>query len=340
MRNVVAPMRIGEEGLGAVGGPFDRHARLLRRPQADDLLRIDVDLGAEGAAHIWRDDPELVLRRNVIECGKHQSRDMRVLARGPQRVVLLGGVVDAERRARLDRVRDQAVVDDVELGDVLRLGDRHVDGGAIADLPIVDQVVGRLRVKLRCVRLQRFRGIDDGGQLLPVDGDRIGGVARLAARPRHDDRDGLADIAHRVGGERRIGAHIHGASVLRRDRPTADQVADAVSGELRAGEHLDHARHLGRGGGVDLADLGVRVRRANERPVAHARHAHVVGVAAAAGDEALVFLADNACANSFNAHRLPPSISFARPSPRGGGRLATPLSSLHPCSRPPQRGWP
>ena len=70
----------------------------------------------------------------------HEPRDVRVLARRPQRVVLLGRIVDAERGARLHGVRDEAVVDDVELRHVLRLGESRVGRRAVAELPVVDEV--------------------------------------------------------------------------------------------------------------------------------------------------------------------------------------------------------
>ena len=54
---------------------------------------------------------------------------------------------------------------------------------------------------------------------------------------------------------------------------------------------------------VDLLDLGMRVRAAHERRMLHAGHHHVVDIAAGAGDEPLVFLARNACADAFNAHQ-------------------------------------
>ena len=58
--DVIAAMGVGEERLGAVGGPFHRTPDLLGSPDADRLLGIDEDLGAETAAHIRRDHPQLV----------------------------------------------------------------------------------------------------------------------------------------------------------------------------------------------------------------------------------------------------------------------------------------
>jgi len=53
---------------------------------------------------------------------------------------------------------------------------------------------------------------------------------------------------------------------------------------------------------VDLPDLGMRVRAANEKGVFHAGDDHVVRIPALAGQEALVFLARNARTNSLNTH--------------------------------------
>ena len=86
MGDVVAAMRVGEEGLGAVAGPFHRAPDLLGGPDADRLLGIDEDLGAEAAADIGRDHAQLVLRRDADEGRQHQPRHMRVLAGGVERV--------------------------------------------------------------------------------------------------------------------------------------------------------------------------------------------------------------------------------------------------------------
>src|SRR3546814_2154030 len=51
--------------------------------------------------------------------------------------VFAGGLVElADRCARLHRVRDQPVVDDVDLRDMRRLGERRVDLRLVADLPV------------------------------------------------------------------------------------------------------------------------------------------------------------------------------------------------------------
>ena len=70
----------------------------------------------------------------------------------------------------------------------------------------------------------------------------------------------------------------------------------------RAGEHREHARHAGRGLGVDRFDRGVGVRRADEIGIGLAGPVDVVGVVALAGDEAAIFLAAHRGADTGRAH--------------------------------------
>ncbi len=302
-------MRVGEEALGAVGDPFHRHAGLLGGPQADDLFRVDVDLRAEAAADIRRDDAQLVFRRDIVEGAHHQPRDMRVLRRRPAGVVVLGLVVVAERCARLHGVRHQPVVQDVELDDMRRLLERRGRLVGIAEIPVEDQVVLGFRVDLRRALVHRLRGIGDRLQFLVGDLDRLGGVARLALGVGHHDHHRVADIADLVEGQRRPCAHLHRRAVLGMDHPAADQIADAVGLQFLAGQHAVDAGHGLRLLDVDLLDLGMRVGAAHECRVFHSRHNHVVDIASGAGDEPFVFLARNACADAFDSHKsVPPEL--------------------------------
>ncbi len=293
-------MRVGDETLGAIGGPLHRPAYLARGPQADDLLRIDEDLGAEAAADIGRDHPQLVLGRDADEGGDHQPRHMRVLRGVPQREMIGAAVIFGQRRARLDGVGRQTVVDEIDLGDVLGGGEGGVDRLGVAERPFIDRVVGRHRVDLRAgLRLGR---IGHRRQQFVIDLDLLGAVARRGHRLGDHHRDRVADMVDRIGGERRMRRHLHRRAVLGMDHPAADQIADLVGGELRPGEHVDHAGHgLGRGG-VDALDPGPGMRRAHEHGAGLARPVDVVGVLALSGNETDVFLAAHRRANSGRAH--------------------------------------
>ena len=104
-----------------------------------------------------------------------------------------------------------------------------------------------------------------------------------------------------------------GDAVLGVDHPAADQIADLVVDDLLAGQHGDHARHLLAGGGVDALDLGVGVRAADELRIGHAVQADVVDVAALAGDETLVFLAQRRGRRCLHSHDRSPCRSVVAP---------------------------
>src|SRR5262249_3315037 len=119
MGDVIAAMRIGYERFRALGYPFHRPADALGRPKRHDFFWIDENLRAEAATDIRRDDSQLMFRRHADEGGDHEARDMRILRRIPQCESAGAGVVVADRRARLDRVRNEAIVDDIELSHML-----------------------------------------------------------------------------------------------------------------------------------------------------------------------------------------------------------------------------
>ena len=289
--DVVAAVGVGDEAFRALAGPLHRPVELARRPQANDLFRIDENLRAKTAADIGRDDAQLMLRRHADEGGNDEARHVRILRRVPQSQMAARGIVFGQRRARLHGVRHQPVVDEFEFCDVLGVLERRVGRGRVADVPIVDGVVGRAVVNERRAFLRSFGRIDHGGERLVIDHDFLGGVFRLRQCIGDHDRDGVADMIGLAGGERRVRRHLHRRAVLRQHRPAADEIAELVLGELFAGEHAGHARHFRRRRGVDLLDLGVRVRRADEINRRLPRPVDVVGVVAFAGDEPLVFLA-------------------------------------------------
>ena len=307
--DVIAAMRVGEKRFGAIRDPFHRPADALRRPQRHDLFGIDENLRAEAAADVGRDHAQLVLGRHADEGGDDEPRHMRILRRVPQRERAGAGIVFADRGARLDGVRHQAIVDDVELGDVLGRFERGLDRFGIAEMPLIDGVARRDLVNLRRALFLRRGGIGDRGQHRVIDLDLLGGVARLRQGLGDHHRDRIADMAGLAAGERRMRRHLHRRAVLGMDHPAADEIADLVGGKLGAGEHRQHARHAGGRLGVDRFDRGVGVRRADEIGKGLARPVDVVGVMALAGDEAVIFLAAHRGADPGCAHGgFPPAV--------------------------------
>ena len=309
VRDVVAAVRVGEEGFRALRRPLHRPIDLLGRPGADRLLIVDEDLRAEAAADVGRDDAQLVLGRDPLECREHQTGDMWVLARRVQRRDIGARIVFAERGARLHGVGNDAVVDEVELGDMRRFGESGVRRRLVADMPVVDGVVWREIVHLRLAGIGRACRLGRGGQHAIVDDDCLRRVLGLQIAVRDDDGDGIADIerlAVRQSGKR---AHLHRRAVLGMDRPAADMRADLVGGRVRAGEDRDDAWRTSGGLEIKAVDRRMRVRRAHKIGVGLPRTIDVVGIVTLAGDETNVFLALDGCANAGRVHTTLPIVA-------------------------------
>ncbi len=230
--DVVAAVGVGDETFRALAGPLHRPVELARRPQANDLFRIDENLRAEAAADVGGDDAQFVLGRHADEGGDDQAGDMRVLRRVPQGQVAACGIVFGQRRARLHGVRHQPVVDEFEFCDVLGVLEGGFGRGRVADVPVVDGVVRRAVVNERRAFLRGFGRIDHGGQRLVIDNDFLGGVLRLRQSIGDHHRDRVADIIGLAGGERGVRRHLHRRAVLRQHRPAANQIAELVLREL------------------------------------------------------------------------------------------------------------
>ena len=97
MGDVVAAVGVREEGFRTLGGPFDGPPNLLRRPGHHRLFRIVRNLRTEPAAHVGRDDAQLVLGDLEHEGAHQEPRHVRVLAGAVERVAVACRVVLAER---------------------------------------------------------------------------------------------------------------------------------------------------------------------------------------------------------------------------------------------------
>ena len=248
---------------------------------------------------------------------------MRILRRGVQGVGAGGGVVLAQRGARFDGVGNEAVVHDVEAGDVVRLLERRVRGRLVAQFPVVALVVGRRVVNL--LGAGRAGHVHHRRQFLEIRLHGLGAVSGGVQRFANHHRVGFAHVVHALHGERRVRRLDHVRAVFGLHHPAARQVADAVRLEVRADEHGDHAIRGQRRAGVDAAQLGARVRRAREHRPGLPRGVEIVRVTARAGDEAGVFLALYRSADAgFCCHFLmPPYAPYACARPAASSTART-----------------
>ena len=220
------------------------------------------------------------------------------LARGMEGVALRLAVIGTDRRARLDRVHDDAVVDDPHLGDMGCLGKGGRDLVGIAEMVVEDEIAGHVVEKLRRIGLERRLGGGDGGQNVDIERHRLGGIARLLRRAGDDHGDGIADETHLVRRQRVPDRPSHRCSVAVRQVHHAFQRAIALPFEVLGRIDRDDALHRLRVGGVDAADDAMRVGAADEGGMELAVQREIVGIAPLATHESRVLLAGQRLANS------------------------------------------
>src|SRR5215468_6716561 len=125
-------MLVGLDGLAAFAGPFDWTAQFLRRKQYQPVLGVLPALGAEPAADIAGDDPDLALGDLEDARGESLTHPMGVLHIGVESEAVLAGVPDADRTARLHEMRIHPADHIAAPDDVRRLGERRLGRGFVA----------------------------------------------------------------------------------------------------------------------------------------------------------------------------------------------------------------
>src|SRR5262249_20990867 len=132
--DIVAGMLVSLDRLAALAGPFDWSAQFLRREQHQPMLRILPALGAEPAADIAGDDPDLALGDFEDTSGERLSHPVRVLHVGVEGEPVLARIPDADRTARLHEMRIDPTDDVASCDDVRRLGEGRFSGSLVAGL--------------------------------------------------------------------------------------------------------------------------------------------------------------------------------------------------------------
>ena len=293
--DVVARLRVAEESLRPRRDPFDRAPHGLRGEQCQRHLVVDRRFHAEAAADVAGDHADPALRhlqdrRQVGAVGMH------ALQRGVDGVVVFDGVVDADAGARLHGRRRHPVDDEAVPDHVGGAGDRRLRRGLVAEQLHEADIVGAAVPHPRRARRGRLRRGDDRRQRLVIDCDQLGGVERLVVGLGHHEGDIVADPAHPVLDQRRVGRPERAAVAPL--QPAGDrQVAPAGGLPVGAGEHRQHpGRGLGLCG-IDRANPRMGVRRAQHGAERHARQHHVTDIAAAALEQPRILEPGHALTN-------------------------------------------
>jgi hypothetical protein len=154
---------------------------------------------------------------------------------------------------------------------------------AVADL----RLVGDVLANDRRVRRHGLVRVDDRGQLLVVDFDRIRAIRRTITVAGDHHRDLLQLKANLLAGEHRL--HV---AADRRHPVELDRL------QIVGDEDRDDARHRERLGLVDRLDARMGIGTAHDRAEQHARQLDVVDIRALAADEAGILLAQSGDAQS------------------------------------------
>ena len=230
--------------LAAGLDPADRVPGVLGRPGDADGVPVHRDLGAEPAAHIRRDHPD---RRRVHAPAVPAMAPRASCAFWVLDQIVSRSPVQAAAIARgssgTGASRWFTIVRSSTTSQPSKLASSHFPRRPGAD-----------DVALRAGEQQRLAGqglldAGDRGQRVVVDADQFRRVLALVAAVGQDQGHGLADVAHPVGREQRLGRDV---AALRR------------GGQVGGGEHGDHPGQLGGRAGVDPGDQRVRDRAAHD----------------------------------------------------------------------------
>ena len=244
-------------------------------------------LVAEPAADIGGDNPDLAVGH--AELGRDRpAHQMDRLGGVVERDRLADGVVDGDRRARLDRGAGDAVVVDVDFdrpdGRCHGAGDRLL----VAAGPEIADISGRLVVQ-RDGAADGIARADRRRQRMVSDLHQLRRVVRRGRRFGEDRGHRLADMPHAVARQRPARRLRHRRSVLGRNLPEAGHRADPVTRHVGAGQHRGDAGNGARRGRLDRQNLRVGMIGAHEAAMQRAGDDAVRHIASPAGEKPLVF---------------------------------------------------
>jgi hypothetical protein len=213
---------------------------------------------------------------------------MAALAADRQRQVIALGVVFGDRRAGFHEIGDDARIDDRDFRYRMRFRERRIGGFLVADRNVEQHVAGMVGPDLRRAFLDRIDKADHGRQRRPVDLDGLERIAGLIDGVRDHEGDRIADVAHFILRQDRIG---RAGKRIDLQIEQARQIAEIL--DVVGGQHRADARHPAGLAGID-GELRMGVRRAQHQRVHRRLWRVVIGVAALAANQRIVFFAADA----------------------------------------------
>ena len=242
--------------LGPSLDPLHRRPQFARGPAGQQLLAVDLELGAEATPHLGSDNPDVVLAQAEQE--RHeQAHEVRHLGRGPQGQ--RAGSVVGENAARLDRRTGDAVVDEPAFDDHVGLRKAGLDVSS-GQRPLM-HLVGAQCSCTNGAPASAFSGSTIAGSVSystitssAASSDRVAVLA-------NNDSDGVADMLDGAADQRPV----VGVLDLDARRNPCHRQRTAEVGHVLAGEHGADPGTFGGRRGIDRDDLGIRL---GERTIA------------------------------------------------------------------------
>ena len=280
VEDLTAPVRRGQQALGAVLDPFHRPLDDLRRCSCQIFLEVRPDLGAESATDVMADNAEL--RLGDAECATDEEPDeVRHLGRRPEGHAIVIGHVVGHATSRLHRRREQPLLADPLLDHHLGFGEGRLDvaGG---ERCVPSDVVGTVALHQRAARRHRLLEIHHSGERLVVHDNELGRIIGKVSIFRDHHRHRLACIDDLVLGDRELVGHL----LLIGDKGIGDREGGVDVGlEVGGGEDGHNPRRCQRCARVNRSDASMGMRAAHDRHVRHVHEVDVVDEVAVPGDE-------------------------------------------------------
>ena len=270
--------------LGPVLVPPHRPLEPAGQSGTEELLGVDVQLGAEPSADRGGDHPQLGLGHAEAEA-QHHLEDVWDLGGRVHGVLVAERLGHHADTAGLHGFRDEPLLDVALSHGVHGLGEGPLHGLWFGgQLPGVGRVGRQLGVDQHPVG-DGVLEVDHGREDVVVHRHESGGVLGHVGRLGDHGGHRVPHVPGVLDGQRQVGRIEH----LRRDRPGAGQGLGPLVAEIGAAEG-GHDPRQGQGGrGVDRADAGVGVGTAHQPDVQGARYDEVVDESSLARQQARVF---------------------------------------------------
>ncbi len=206
-----------------------------------------------------------------------------------RRITIAHRIVLRDDTARLHRIGHNPMIVDGQMNDMRCLRGRLHQ--ALGNCPSKAQIARYFGGNQRRACRACCSRIDHRRQRRVIDCDALGGVERLLAALRDDQRHRLADIAYLAGGEQRLRREAERLAGLRIRINIREQRLELVGLSFRRGQHCQHAGHRPRRLQLDALDARVRVRRAQHHRMRQTVEDEIVEIAAPSGQKPLVLAA-------------------------------------------------